>query len=99
MIEFKAGYYEWNIYLDGELFYTFVDSGNQLGDDMWSIEHPEEYEEDYRYNSLEELVEAYIDDMQDFLREEDKQPLEEKYVPELKIKMIKAWRNHFGIEK
>lgn len=96
-IEFKVGYYEWHIYLNGELFYTFLGDDDVLLNGIYSIEHPEDYYEDERFASLEEIVDWFIDDMQRILEEDDKEPLEEKYIPELKKQMIEQWGWHFGV--
>ena len=84
---FRAGYYEWNIFINDDCFYTFDDgiSENIL--------------EDTTYEDLESIVDFYIDGMQNDLRDDDKEPLEEKYILELKKQMLEQWSRHFGINQ
>ena len=86
-LEFRAGYYEWNIFINDDCFYTFDDgiSENIL--------------EDTTYEDLESIVDFYIDGMQNDLRDDDKEPLEEKYILELKKQMLEQWSRHFGINQ
>lgn len=41
--EVKAGYHEWNIYRNGELFYTVDDSNGQLAEDQTQNESIEDF--------------------------------------------------------
>lgn len=84
-LEFKAGYYEWNVFINDDCFYTF---GNGISENI---------NEDTTYEDLESIINFYIDGMQMELREDDKEPLEEKYVDILKLQMLDAWSYHFGI--
>lgn len=86
-IEFRAGYYEWNVFINGDCFYTFGDSIS------------EDINEDTTYEDLENIIDFYIDGMQEELKEDDKEPLKEKYVDILKLQMLDAWSYHFGIER
>ena len=84
-LEFKAGYHEWNIFVNGDYFYTF---GSGISDDI---------NDDTTYEDLKGIIDFYIDGMQEELKEDDKEPLEEKYVDILKLQMLDAWSYHFGI--
>lgn len=86
-IAFRAGYYEWNVFVNDDCFYTF---SNGIS---------EEIHEDTTYEDLQDIVDFYVDAMQMELKEYDKEQLEEKYIPELKRQMIEMWSNHFGIEQ
>ena len=83
---FRAGYYEWNVFVGDDYFYTFGDGIS------------EEIHEDTTYEDLQGIVDFYVDGMQMELEEDDKEPLEEKYIPELKRQMVKIWSYHFGIK-
>ena len=86
-LEFRAGYYEWNVFVNGDCFYTF---GDGISEDIL---------EDTTYEDLEGIVDFYIDGMQNDLKDDDKEPLEEKYIPELRKQMLDRWSYHFGIER
>ncbi len=81
-VEFKAGYYEWNVFINGEYFYTFGDSVD---------------EDIYEDTDIELVVEDYIDLMQMDLYDNDREPLDEKYIPELKKQMMEVWGCYYGI--
>lgn len=85
-LEFKAGYYEWNVFVNDNCFYTFGDGIS------------ENINENTTYEDLEGIVDFYIDGMQMELKEDDKESLEEKYIPELKKQMLEKWSYYFGIE-
>lgn len=82
-IEFKAGYYEWNVFLKGEHFYSF---GTSID---------EQIEENTSYDELENIIEEHIECMQEDLIEHNKEPLDEKYIQELKEKMLFVWSWHY----
>lgn len=87
-VEFRVGYYEWNIYINGKHFYTFNDG---IGEDI---------HEDTTYSDLEIIIEEYINLMNLDLQTSDKEMLEdEELEAELKKQMIEQWSYHFGIEK
>ena len=83
---FRAGYHEWNIFINDDCFYTF-------GDDI-----SEDILEDTTYEDLEFIVDDCIDAMQLDLKDNDRELLEEEYIPELKKQMLGKWSYHFGIE-
>ncbi len=82
-IEFKAGYYEWNVFLNGEHFYSF---GTGIDEDV---------NDNTTYEQMESLVDDYIEAMQEEMRDNDKEALEERYIPELKEKMLQLWSYHY----
>ena len=84
---FRAGYHEWNVFVDDDYFYTFGDGIS------------EEIHEDTTYEDLQVIVDFYVDAMQTELKEDDKEQLEEKYIPELKTQMLEQWSYRFGIEQ
>ena len=84
---FRAGYYEWNVFVNDDCFYTF---GNGISEDI---------NDSTTYEDLESIVDFYIDGMQEELKEDDKEPLEEKYILELKQQMLEQWSHHFGINQ
>lgn len=87
-VEFMAGYYEWNIYIDNKHFYTF---GDGIG---------EYIQEDTTYSDLESIAEEYIDMMNIDLQTNDKEMLEDEEIKaELKKQMVDKWSYHFGISK
>lgn len=86
-VRFRAGYYEWNVFINDNCIYTFGDGIS------------EEIHEDTTYDDLQGIVDFYVDAMQMELKEDDKEQLKEKYIPELKIQMVEMWSNHFGIEQ
>ena len=86
-VRFRAGYYEWNVFVDDDCFYTFGDGIS------------EEIHEDTTYEDLQGIVDFYVDAMQTELKEDDKEQLEEKYILELKKQMLEQWGYHFGVER
>lgn len=82
-IEFKAGYYEWNIFLNGKQFFSF---GASIDEEIGESTSTEE---------LKEKIDICIEAMQEWLKENNKEPLDEKYIPELKMKMLMVWSYHF----
>ena len=84
-IEFEVGYHEWNVFVNDDCFYTF-------GDDI-----SEDITEDTTCEDLECIIDDYIGAMQLDLKENDKEPLKEKYICILKLQMFDAWSYHFGI--
>ena len=84
-VEFKAGYYEWNIFIDGEYFYTF---GDGVGEDI---------PYDATYADLENIVEDYIDYMNMDLQTNEKDMLDESLRAELKEQMVALWGYHYGV--
>lgn len=84
---FRAGYYEWNVFINDDCFYTFGDSIS------------EDINDSTTYEDLESIIDFYIYGMQNDLKDDDKELLEEKYIPELKKQMLKQWGSHFGINQ
>ena len=84
-VEFLAGYYEWNIYIDGEYFYTF---GDGISDDVIACT---------TYSELENIVDDYIDFMNLALINDEKEPFPNELRNELKEKMIEQFVYQYGI--
>ena len=84
---FRAGYYEWNVFLDDDCIYSFDHNIS------------EDFTEDTTYAELEDLVNDCIYCMQEDLKDKGSEQLEEKYIPELKKQMLEKWGYHFGIEQ
>lgn len=97
-IEFKVGYYEWNVYADGKHFYTFDDIGELLYEDM---ENDEEingiHREEPDYENLENVVELCLWSMDRHLEEQNIERLGKGDMLRLKSKMLEAWSRHYGI--
>lgn len=83
---FRAGYYEWNVFIGDDCIYSFGDVG-------------EDITEDTTYTELEYFVDDCIYCMQEDLEDKGREQLEEKYIPELKKQMLEQWGYHFGIEQ
>ena len=83
-IDFVAGYYEWNVYIDGEYFYTF---GDGISDDVIACA---------TYSELENVVEDYIDCMNLALTNDEKEPFPNELRNELKEKMIEQFVYQYG---
>lgn len=84
-VEFLAGYYEWNVYIDGEYFYTF---GDGISDDVTTCT---------TYSELENIVDDYIDCMDIALTNDEKESLPNELKNELKAKMIEQFVYQYGI--
>lgn len=84
-VEFLAGYYEWNVYIDGEYFYTF---GDGISDDVTACT---------TYSELENIVDDYIDFMNLALINDEKEPFPNELKNELKKKMIGQFVYQYGI--
>lgn len=84
-IQFRPGYYEWNVYLDDECIYTF-------GSDFDEV-----ITNDTTCDDLKCIVDDHIYCMQEELLDNDKTPLDDKYIPVLKQQMLKQWSYHFNI--
>lgn len=78
-VEFLAGYYEWNVYVDGEYFYTF---GDGISDDVTTCT---------TYPDLVNVVDDYIDCMNLALVNYEKEPFPNELRNELKEKMIERF--------
>ena len=85
-IRFRAGYYEWNVFIGENWIYSFNDVSEDITEDM----HIQE---------LGYLVDDLINHMQEELEDEGKEQLEEKYILELKRQMIEMWSYHYDIEE
>lgn len=94
-VEFKAGYWEWNVFVDDEFYYTFGDS---LTDDIpypCIVDDVEGVVDDYLY--LMEYVLTNRDE--DEYDENTRKPwLNEEQIAELKRQMIEALCSWCGIE-
>ena len=89
--EFRAGYYEWNLYIKGELFYTF---GDIFTDEIYSNEF--EYEKDLtEYERCERAVDYAVDCM----TEEVPTTFEPSEREIIRHSMIDALCLHYGIDK
>ena len=84
-VEFKAGYYEWNVFVDGEHFYTFGDDISE------NIPYPCTLDE------LENVVEDYIECMNIALMNDEKEAFPNELRIELKEKMMAVWACHYGV--
>lgn len=84
-IAFEAGYYEWNVFLNGKIFYSFDVDAEDFND--------------LNTDSLKDFVSDCIETMQEALKEEGKPQLEEKYIYELKGQMVEKWGYHFEINE
>lgn len=84
-VEFRAGYYEWNVVVDGEHFYTFGDDVSE------NIPYPCTLDE------LENVVEDYINCIDIALMNDEKEPFPNELRAELKEKMMAVWAYHYGI--
>lgn len=84
-IEFLAGYYEWNVYIDGECFYAF---GDGISDEICQCN---------TLSELENVVDDYINCMNIDLTNDEKEPFPNELRNELKERMIKQFIYHYGI--
>lgn len=83
LVDFKAGYYEWNVFMSGVCMYTFeVDSGTFV---------------DMNSDELEQHIDDCIQAMQEELREDGNFELGDAVVAALKRQMVEAWGSYFGI--
>ena len=79
-VEFNAGYYEWNIFIDDECVYSYEDLA-------------EFFEAGY---SAEESVEVMIDEISECFEEEQKEyPLTDEETEYLKKIMIEKLHYHY----
>ena len=81
-INFKPGYHEWNVFVNDKVFYSFGDGIGEMINDNTS------------FLDFEYIVDEYIEAMQEELEENEREILEEKYLPELKTKMLDAWSDY-----
>ena len=84
-LEFKAGYHEWNIFINDNCFYTF---GSEIIENI---------DDNTTYEDLKFIIDDCIETMQLELKENDKELLAKKYVDILKLQMLDTWSYHFGI--
>lgn len=84
-VEFLAGYYEWNVYINGEHFYTF---GDGISDDVTMCT---------THSELENVVDDYIYCMDIDLTNDEKESLPNELRNELKAKMIEQFVYQYGI--
>lgn len=89
--EFKAGYYEWDLYINGELFYTI---GDIFTDEIYSNEFSHEKDlTEY------ERCEIAVDNAIDYMIEELPTTFETKEAEIIRQSMIDTLCRHYGIEK
>lgn len=84
-VEFLAGYYEWNVYIDGQHFYTF---GDGISEEICQCN---------TLSELENVVDDYIDCMNLALVNDEKEPFPNELRNELKAKMIDQFVYQYGI--
>jgi hypothetical protein len=85
-IEFCAGYYEWAVFVDGELIHAFHDISELITDDMTA-------------ETVAELVDDLIWEWQEDCREHGGYcPIDEEETNELANAMKTAICNNYGIE-
>ena len=90
MIEFLAGYDEWNVILDGEVVYSFDDLSDQMPDSLESDADLEDTVEDLIENMCYEL-DTGEKDIEPYIKEELYENLEE-----LKKTMMENLFCHYG---
>lgn len=85
-IEFCAGYYEWQVFADGELLHAFNDFSESITEDMTE-------------QDVIELVGDLLWNWQEDCREHGGYcPVDEEETKELANAIKKAICNHYGIE-
>lgn len=84
-ITFSAGYHEWNVFKGDECIYTF-DGGIS-----------EEFGEGTTYEELITYIDMCIEAMYEHWKAEEKELLDEIYIPELKRQMAEEWSSYFDI--
>lgn len=86
-IEFKDGYYEWNLYIDEQLVYTF---GTGIADEI---------DENTQQDTLRCEIEIYIEAAIEELKENESEHLEiiKQYKDDIVEIMFDIWSSHFGI--
>ena len=79
-IEFKAGYYEWNVFVDDEYYYTF---GEGITEDI-----PYNANKDDMENAVDELIFCMNYDLMNNEEYNGRLPLNDEQTAELKKQMI-----------
>lgn len=77
-IEIKAGYHEWNVFVDGEHFFTFDDVSENIPSSC-------------TLDDLKNVVKNCVSCMNTALVDDEKEPFPTELEAELKEKMINAW--------
>lgn len=88
IIEFHAGYYEWNLYINGNLIYTFDE-----GISEWITNKTKK-------DDFKNIVEMFVDGMIEEMEEAGNKHISSvKNNMEIIVnKMLEVWANHFSIE-
>lgn len=88
IIEFLAGYYEWNLYINGKLVYTFDE-----GISEWITNN-------MKKDDIKNIVEMFVDGMIEEMKETGSKHISavKNNMETIINKMLEVWVNHFGIE-
>ena len=97
-IEVKPGYFRWNAYANGELFYSFT--AVNLYEDVFRNSGAR----DADFDSLKNVADMYIEAMQDEMQDIDSWGFVYIYLTldeltELRKQLVTAWARHFGISE
>lgn len=88
IIEFLAGYYEWNLYINGKLVYTFDE-----GISEWITNNTKK-------DDFKNIVEMFVDGMIEEMEETGSKHISSvnNNMETIINKMLEVWVNYFGIE-
>ena len=88
IIEFLAGYYEWNLYINGKLVYTFDE-----GISEWITNNTKK-------DDFKNIVEMFVDGMIEEMEKTGSKHISfvKNNMETIINKMLEVWVNHFGIE-
>lgn len=88
IIEFLAGYYEWNLYINGKLVYTFDE-----GISEWITNNTKK-------DDFKNIVEMFVDGMIEEMEETGSKHISsvKNNMETIINKMLEVWVNYFGIE-
>lgn len=88
IIEFLAGYYEWNLYINGKLVYTFDE-----GISEWITNNTKK-------DDFKNIVEMFVDGMIEEMEETGSKHISsvKNNMETIINKMLEVLVNHFGIE-
>lgn len=95
-IRFGAGYYEWNVIVDDELYYSFKDICDYLFSEK---ESNEDYTENEWLYMIDDLVRSMIDDDEYFEEHNEIEPLTKDELDELKRQMFNVLTYNYGIKE
>ena len=87
VVDFRAGYYEWNLTFGSEVIFTVEDGSGYVTNALADADIDELYA----------FVDECIEDMQETLQEEDKYEFSKDELNIIRDKMREAFSNHFGI--